>query len=62
MNLVGEEFEDKVSYYRDAWWPARELVEHAVEKRFEVTKSFITKTVFISFVPCKQKVAESLRK
>ena len=41
MKMVGEEFEDKVSYYRDSWWPARELVEQAVAERFKVRKMHI---------------------
>lgn len=36
MKLVGDEFMDKVLYYKKAWLPARELVVEAVEKRKEV--------------------------
>ena len=36
MALVGSEFRDKVDYYSTSWWPARELVEKAINKRHEV--------------------------
>ena len=37
MALVRTEFEDRVKFYADVWWPARSLVAAAVEKRFEVS-------------------------
>ena len=37
MSLVGTEFEDRVKFYADVWWPARSLVANAIEKRFEVS-------------------------
>ena len=36
MALVGEELLDRVSYYRDAWLPARSLVKEAISKRKQV--------------------------
>lgn len=36
MELVGEEFEGRVNYLFDSWFPARELVQKAIEKRKEV--------------------------
>ena len=36
MNLVGEEFLDRVCFYRDSWLPARGLVKEALCKRQEV--------------------------
>ncbi|XP_058823109.1 MYG1 protein-like isoform X1 [Topomyia yanbarensis] len=36
---VGQEFIDKVHYYAIRWWPARELVENAVNKRLDVHNS-----------------------
>ncbi|CAH3197508.1 unnamed protein product, partial [Porites evermanni] len=39
MNLVGEEFLDRVCFYRDSWLPARGLVKGALCKRQEVDPS-----------------------
>ncbi|XP_038053187.1 MYG1 exonuclease-like isoform X2 [Patiria miniata] len=39
MELTGLEFLDKVNYYNTSWWPARELVESALDGRFEVDSS-----------------------
>ena len=39
MKLTGEEFVDKLSFYHEAWLPARQIVEAAVKKRFEVDSS-----------------------
>ncbi|XP_071795449.1 MYG1 exonuclease-like [Asterias amurensis] len=39
MQLTGEEFLDKVNYYTNSWWPARELVETALKERSQVDKS-----------------------
>ncbi|XP_058450003.1 MYG1 protein [Malaya genurostris] len=36
---VGNEFIDKVLYYANVWWPAREIVENAVKKRKEIHSS-----------------------
>ena len=36
MQLAGGEFMQRVKFYSDIWWPARELVEMALNKRFEV--------------------------
>ena len=36
MKLVGSEFTERVRFYRDVWWPARELVKTAINKRHEV--------------------------
>ncbi|XP_071778797.1 MYG1 exonuclease [Centroberyx gerrardi] len=37
--MVGEEFLDRLDYYRTSWLPAREVVEGAVQKRHEVDPS-----------------------
>lgn len=37
--MVGEEFVDRVLYYATVWWPARSIVEDAIQKRFEVHSS-----------------------
>lgn len=37
--LAGEEFVDKVLYYSTVWWPARSIVEKAIEKRHELHES-----------------------
>ncbi|XP_048731571.2 MYG1 exonuclease-like [Ostrea edulis] len=39
MKMVGDEFMDKVLYYKKSWLPARELVEEAVKGRMEVDPS-----------------------
>lgn len=37
--MVGNEFTDKVIYYAKSWWQAREIVQNAVDKRFDVHNS-----------------------
>lgn len=39
MAQAGSEFKDKVHFYSRSWWPARKIVEDALEKRFEVHPS-----------------------
>ena len=39
LNLVGNEFIDRVKYYALSWWPARSIVIKAVENRFNVHSS-----------------------
>ncbi|CAH1268595.1 C12orf10 [Branchiostoma lanceolatum] len=39
MEMVGEEFEDRVRYYSQAWWPGRKLVQDALEARHSVDSS-----------------------
>ncbi|KAJ8048139.1 UPF0160 protein MYG1, mitochondrial [Holothuria leucospilota] len=39
VELVGTEFVDRVMYYSNSWWPARELVEDSMKNRFEVHES-----------------------
>lgn len=39
MDLVGKEFVDKVLFYNNVWWPARELVLNAITNREEVDPS-----------------------
>lgn len=39
MDLVKKEFLDKVNYFSQCWWPARELVVRAIENRFAVDES-----------------------
>ena len=36
MKLVGTEFKDRVDYYNTSWWPAREHVVAALNKRSQV--------------------------
>ena len=36
MTLVGDEFKFMVNHYGKDWWPARKVVEKAVEERFDV--------------------------
>lgn len=38
MALVGAEFIDRVRFYSEVWWPARQLVKKALEQRHEVSK------------------------
>ena len=40
MELVGAEFIDRVKYYGTSWWPARELVVEAINKRESVSFNF----------------------
>lgn len=39
MVIVGEEFLDRVVYYGSVWYPARSIVEEALENRFNVHAS-----------------------
>jgi len=39
MQLVGEEFTDRVKFYSQVWWPAREIVVRAVNSRHQVDPS-----------------------
>ncbi|XP_064602553.1 MYG1 exonuclease-like [Liolophura sinensis] len=39
MTLVGEEFLDRVLYYKNAWLPARVIVEEAVKNRLQIDTS-----------------------
>ena len=39
IELVGSEFKDRVNYYGRVWWPARELLQKAIDSRFDVHKS-----------------------
>lgn len=39
MAIALEEFEDRIDYFSTAWWPARVLVQDAVEDRFSVHES-----------------------
>ena len=36
MELVGSEFTDRVLFTKSVWWPAREIVQRTIEKRYEV--------------------------
>lgn len=40
MALVLEEFLEFVQYTKNVWLPARDIVRHAVEDRFKVSKIF----------------------
>lgn len=39
LELVGHEFKDRVDYYGRVWWPARQLLQKAVDSRFHVHPS-----------------------
>jgi len=39
MSLIGAEFSECVDFYSKSWWPARELVLDAINKRKEVDES-----------------------
>lgn len=39
MTIVGEEFQDRIEFYRDSWWPARSLVETTISNRFSIHPS-----------------------
>ncbi|CAB3398488.1 unnamed protein product [Caenorhabditis bovis] len=39
MQFIGAEFERSVKYLANVWWPAREIIETAVERRFENDES-----------------------
>lgn len=36
MKMVGEEFLDRLDYYKSCWLPARAIVEEAVKERHKV--------------------------
>ncbi|XP_059393175.1 UPF0160 protein MYG1, mitochondrial [Carassius carassius] len=39
LALVGAEFTDRLDYFMKAWLPAREIVQHAVQNRYQVDPS-----------------------
>ncbi|XP_048029328.1 UPF0160 protein MYG1, mitochondrial [Megalobrama amblycephala] len=39
LALVGAEFQDRLDYYMNAWLPAREIVQQAVQTRYKVDPS-----------------------
>ncbi|XP_034022049.1 UPF0160 protein MYG1, mitochondrial [Thalassophryne amazonica] len=39
MVMVGDEFKDRLDYYRSSWLPARTILEEAVKKRHQVDAS-----------------------
>lgn len=39
MALVGAEFQDRLDYYMNVWLPARELVQKAIQNRYQVDPS-----------------------
>ena len=53
--LVGNEFIDRLSYYANAWLPARDLVVAALEKRKQVDQSGRI-ILFEQFAPWKVSV------
>ena len=36
MEMCGTELLDRINYYKESWWPARKLVEEAVNDRYKV--------------------------
>lgn len=39
LTIVGDEFQDRIEFYRGSWWPARSLVETTISNRFTVHSS-----------------------
>lgn len=39
LKMVGSEFSDRIRYYALSWWPARSIVQKAIENRFNIDKS-----------------------
>ncbi|XP_065317539.1 MYG1 protein-like [Gordionus sp. m RMFG-2023] len=39
INLVGPEFDERIHFYANVMWPAREIVKKAIEDRFKVYES-----------------------
>jgi len=39
MDMVSKEFEDRVRFFAEVWWPARRVVAEAMEGRFKVHES-----------------------
>lgn len=39
MDLVGNEFLDRINYFTQSFWPARKIVKDAIDNRFNVHKS-----------------------
>ncbi len=37
MELTGSEFVERVEFYGKSWWPARTLVEKAIQERKQVS-------------------------
>ncbi|CAG0884232.1 unnamed protein product, partial [Darwinula stevensoni] len=38
MEIAGREFMERIRYYGEVWWPARDILLKAVETRFQVSK------------------------
>ena len=36
VELVGQEFSERISYYACTWWPARSIVEQSIKNRYQV--------------------------
>ena len=54
MALTGEEFLDRLNYFNTSWWPAREIVETALNNRLEVAApSYLITTIFHNANPSK---------
>ncbi|KJH47051.1 hypothetical protein DICVIV_06860 [Dictyocaulus viviparus] len=56
MELVGGEFESVVSYLFNIWWPAREIVENAIDHSFEVDSTGRIVVLKIGSVPWKEHI------
>ncbi|VDM52646.1 unnamed protein product [Angiostrongylus costaricensis] len=54
MELVGGEFESTVTYLANVWWPAREIVEKAVDDSLQVDSSGRIVLLTPSSVPWKE--------
>ncbi|EYB85035.1 hypothetical protein Y032_0306g2013 [Ancylostoma ceylanicum] len=54
MELVGGEFESSVSYLANVWWPAREIVEKAIDEAPQVDKSGRILYISAGGVPWKE--------
>lgn len=63
MNLVGEDFMEILRYLYQVWWPAREIVEKAIESRKEVsgnTTKFV-KIIFLLFFQREYNIGKCLK-
>lgn len=58
MDMVSKEFEDRVRFYAEVWWPARRVVASVMEKRFEVHPSGRILAFDETFCPYKEHLFE----
>lgn len=51
MAMVGEEFLDRLDFYRSSWLPARAVVEEAMKERKKVQDYLKPASLVFSFIP-----------